>query len=573
MEQHLDIDSNYYAFISGSHTLYQRYIAEWQLSTKSYYGGVEYKNGQYLKHYAIDSTTPSEVINTYDIDDDGVQTSRYTTTVNVQSQSDLENNEGYSNNFYREKLDNVPVYPYARLYTSEYNAILWRTPPTRILPDEKNINAFLQDVNGEGESINEFMSKVDVYTTINGVAWVSVIKPTDSEVPRWKMHMPQDVTNWEYRYTPSGELILDKICIRLSIDDNVEIKQYITPDTIHTIFIPQGSDEVSGIPEGAFYYETDDDDDFNYYVVESVNELGYVPVVPIYQSTKIYNGIGHTPMFDISNIQRSVYSDSAEIYSTVSYSIHPVNIVDEETANMNDGVSAEPGAIMRVPSAINGINNYVFEFKSPDVSPLRELRELIDQKIEKMNVVAMIRTEELIKASRSGAQLEQYDSKLEAFIRRKATSLENAEFKLWGITYDWMGKEVPSDLTISYNRLYNQRGLQQEADEVKQIMGMLRDYEDQYMTRTEEYDIEDYSTIAEAEAEALRLGGSGYHAHTREDGLETYMPFATHLEYEQAVESTVTVDQEEETFVKDMKEQLRARMKQLIGSSYSVNSL
>ena len=566
---------DYYSFISGSHNLYQRYIAEWQLSTKSYYGGVEYKNGQYLKHYSVDSTTPSEVINTYDLDSDGIQTNQYTTTVNVNSQQDLENSEGYSNNFYQEKIDNVPVYPYARLYTSEYNAILFRTPPVRNLPNDSIVSQFVQDVNGEGESINEFMSKVDVYTTVNGVAWVSVIKPLDSETPRWKMHMPQDVHNWEYRYTPSGELVLDKIVIRLSIDDYMEIKQYITPDTIHTIFIPQDEDNNYGIPDGATYFETDDDEDFNYYVVEQENELGYVPVLPIYQSTKIYNGIGHTPMFDIANIQRSVYSDSAEIYSTVSYSIHPVNIVDEETANMNDGVSAEPGAIMRVPSAINGVTNYVFEFKSPDTSPLRELRELIDQKIEKMNVVAMIRTEELIKASRSGAQLEQYDSKLEAFIRRKATSLENAEFKLWNMTYDWMGRDIPSDLTVSYNRLYNQRGLQQEADEVKQIMGMLRDYEDQYMTRAMDMDkeIQDYPTVAEAIAEARRLGGSGYHAHTGEDGVEIYMPFATHDEYEQAVADMSGADPQEEEFISEMKEQLRERMKQLITSSYSVNSL
>ena len=566
---------DYYRFISGSHNLYQRYIAEWQLATKSYYGGVEYKNGQYLKHYSIDSTTPSEVINTYELDQDGVQINSYTSTVNVQNKQDLESGEGYSNNFYREKLDNVPVYPYSRLYTSEYNAILFRTPPQRVLPDEPLVKEFVQDVSGEGESINEFMSKTDVYTTVNGVAWVSVIKPTDADVPRWKMHMPQDVHNWEYTYSPSGELILDKICIRLSIDENVEIKQYITREAIHTIFIPQSDDDVNGIPENALFYETDEDDDFNYYVVEQENELGYVPVLPIYQSTKIYNGVGHTPMFDIANIQRSVYSDSAEIYSTVSYSIHPVTIVDEETANMNDGVSAEPGSVMRVPSAINGVNNYVFEFKSPDTSPLKELRELIDQKIEKMNVVAMIRTEELIKASRSGAQLEQYDSKLEAFIRRKATSLENAEFKLWGMTMDWMGRDMPSDLTISYNRLYNQRGLQQEADEVKQIMGMLRDYEDQYMTRAMDMDmdIKDYPTIAEAEAEARRLGGSGYHSHTREDGLVTYMPFATHLEFEQAVQGMSGADPVEEEFITDMKEQLRARMKQLLTSSYSVNSL
>ena len=51
---------------------------------------------------------------------------------------------------------------------------------------------------------------------------------------------------------------------------------------------------------------------------------------------------------------------------------------------------------------------------------MNQLREYVNQLIEKMNAVAMVRLDELIKASRSGVQIEMFDSKLEAMIRRKA---------------------------------------------------------------------------------------------------------------------------------------------------------
>jgi hypothetical protein len=82
--------------------------------------------------------------------------------------------------------------------------------------------------------------------------------------------------------------------------------------------------------------------------------------------------------------------------------------------------------------------------------------------------------------------------------------------------------------------------------------------------------IQDYSTEAEAVSVAQSLGGDGFHSHTREDGLVTYMPFATHLEYEQAVGS---VDPQQEEFKTEINEKLQARLMQLISSSSSDNSL
>lgn len=565
---------NYYDFITTTHELYNRYIDDWQLAVKSFYGGVEYRDGNYLKAYQSDYTTPSEVINTYDVDEYGNQTGIHRSSVQrANSHSDVESGSQYASNFYQEKLKNVPVFPYTRLYTSEYNAILFRSPPARTLPDTPEVEAFTKNADGEGNSINEFMSEVDTFSTVFGVVWVSCIKTADADYPLWKMHKPTDVTNWSYIYNSKGELELNRILVRIASEPDLEIFQYITNEEMHIIFVPYDDDFDGEIPAEA--QQLEDSDGKVFYRIVQENPLGYVPVRPIYQSTPIYKGIGHTPIFDIAQIQRSIYGDLGELYSAVSYGLHPVTLADEGTLNKNDNcISGEPGSLVVVENALNGQPNYVFEFVSPDTGGLSEIRQLVDQKIAKMNEVAMIRSEELIKASRSGVQIEQYDSKLEAFIRKKATALENAEYNLWGIWYDWMDADVPADLSISYNRLYSQKGLEHEIKEMNTLLDAYERFNSVFVGDAEEYSVRDYETEAEAEAEANRLGGSGTHTHTREDGLVTYMPFATHQEYELRLEMITGRDHEETPDFKDkLKNKLMERLNQLIDSTYSNNSL
>ena len=565
---------DYYNFITSSHELYNKYIDDWNLSLKSYYGGVEYRDGNYLKAYDSDYSTPSEVINTYDVDDFGNQTAVYKSNVQrVNSSSEAESGSQYASNFYQEKLQNVPVFPYTRLYTSEYNAILFRSPPVRTLPDTDEVNAFIKNTDGDGNSINEFMSMVDTFSTVNGVVWVSCLKTGDADYPQWKMHKPADVTNWSYTYNTKGELELSRIVIRIAQEPDLEIFHYITKDEIQIIFLPYDEDFEGEVPEVAEALE--DNEGKTFYRIIQENPLGYVPVRPIYQSTPIYKGIGHTPIFDIAQIQRSVYSDLGEVYSAVSYGLHPVTVVDEGTLNRNDNsISGEPGSVIITDTSLNGQPNYVFEFLSPDTASIDQIRQLIDQKISKMNEVAMIRSEELIKASRSGVQIEQYDTKLEAFIRKKATSLENAEYNLWKIWFDWQDQAMPDDLTISYNRLYSQKGLEYEIKEMNTLLDAYERYASVFLDDAELFEAKEYATEAEAEAEAQRLGGTGTHSHEAEDGSTIYMPFATHEEYEMRLEMATGKQLEESPdFKEKLQEKIKNRLDQLIDSTYSNNSL
>jgi len=83
-----------------------------------------------------------------------------------------------------------------------------------------------------------------------------------------------------------------------------------------------------------------------------------------------------------------------------------------------------------------------------------------------------------------------------------------------------------------------------------------------------------YSTVAEAEAEANRLGGTGTHSHEQEDGTIIYMPFTTHEEYELRLEMSTGQDMTEApAFKQKLKEKLQYRLNQLIDSTYTNNSL
>jgi len=572
-------------FVSTVHPLYSRYESDWKLAVRSYYGGVEYRDANYLKAYDIDYTTPSEVVNTYDIDESGRTTGKYKNSITyTNTSSAAEQGTSYASNFYQEKIQNVPVFPYTRLYCQEYNSILWRTPPTRELPENPQIDSFIENVNGEGLSLNEFMSQVDLFSTIYGVVWVSCVKPSEGDTALWRMHSPLDVTNWKYSYDRDGKLKLNELLIQTADEEDVAIYMYYTPEEIQTIFVAKDEDTEIEIDADDLLEEE------KYSRIIQDNPLGYIPVTPVYASSKIYNGIGSTPIFDIAQIQRSVYSDMGEIYSSISYGAHGVVVVDETTAELNDNaISGEPGSVIRTPSPIAGGAgpSYVFDFKAPPLDSIKELRELIDQKIEKMNAVAMIRSDELIRASRSGVQIETFDDKLTAFIRKKATNLENVEaHSLWPMWYDWNNQSVPEDLEISYNRQYNRRGVEQEISELNLLINAFERFEQVFNTRPSNlvptitpFIAEHFATQAEAEARAVELGGSGYHTH-EVNGETVYMPFNTHDEYELVLErNNPGVDYEESNSIAggDVKEELRERVKsrleELLGNTGTINSL
>ena len=497
----------YINFITTNHSLYDRYSSDWLVCYNSWLGGTEYKRAKYLRAYAADLATPSETINTYDLASDGSIVAKYKSQIAKTSYSNSENAVRYgqdvstTGNFYGEKLDNTALYNFVKLIVAEYNAILFRNPPQRTLPETPEVEEFLSDVSGEGESINEFMSLVDMYTTIFGVCHVSCIKPVGSDIPKWRIHTPLDVTNWEYFFDVDGNLKLRRLVVRVDDSDLHTVYRYFTDATVETVFVGKGENRKDYAPpvDSPALEQLDD----GIFRIVQINELGYIPVKTFYQSTKVYNNIGTTVIQDIAQIQRSIYSHNAEIYSAIAYGSHPTLVVDENTHQLNDGqVGAEPGALVKVQASLTGTPTHVYEFKAPPLDAISEIRDLIDNMVQKLSQIAMLRSEDLIRAANSGAQIEIFDDKLSAMIRRKATNLENGEAKLWDIWFDWLNMIKPEDFSISYNRQYNRRALEIELKEVDLMMQTLQKYEELTGESEDESEEEEYANEGmEAEEE------------------------------------------------------------------------
>ena len=567
------MSSNYQDFVVSTHPLYERYHDEWQHAIRSFYGSVEYREGKYLRAYQVDLNTPNETINTYDVNEDGSMVSKIRAKVSYGTTSNEVNRgqDTLGGSFYAEKLDNTPLYNYVKLIVAEYNSILFRNPPQRNLPDTEEVNRFIKDCDKEGNNLNEFMSLVDMFTTIFGVVHVGCYKDINSDIPKWKVHTPLDVTNWDYTYDIEGNLKLAKIVIKLEDIEDSAVYRVITPESFETVFVgDEDNDEY--LPPIAD--ERLEEMGPNTYRIVQENELGYIPINTIYQSTKVFNNVGTTTVFDVAQIQRSIYGDMSEIYSSLTYSAHPTLVVDSETDALNDGqIGAEPGGIVRVQGGLSAEPNYVYEFVSPSLDAVTTIKDLVDNKVEKLSQIALLRSEDLIKSAKSGEQIEVYDDKLAALIRRKATNLENAESKLWDIYFDWTNTEKPADFYISYNRQYNKKALEHELAEISTMMSVMTKY-DELFAGTTPFVAETFPTQQQAEQRATELGGTGSHSHT-EDGVTVYMPFSSHKQYESTLEQqNPGVDYEENTgFKEDMRDKIRDRLEQLLNSTSSENGL
>jgi hypothetical protein len=312
------------------------------------------------------------------------------------------------------------------------------------------------------------------------------------------------------------------------------------------------------------------------YRIRQYNELNRIPIVTCYQNLKVYNNIGSTVIFDVAGICRSNYGYSAEQYSLITFGSHPTLVIDENTDALNDGqIGSDPGQIVRVPSSLTGETNHVFEYKSPTLSSFTAIQDIIKSQTDKLAQISLLRTEDLVKSSRSGEQIEQYDDKLSALIRKKATNLENTEQRLFDLFFDWTNINMPVDFSISYNRQYNKRAIEQELAELDKLMLTMERYEKAFgMVDDGDVDVtvEQFGTEQEAVARAIELGGSGFHSHVLEDGNTIYMPFATHDEYEQILEvSSSSYDEPE--FRESVRDKIRDRMAQLLTSTSTSNSL
>ena len=162
----------------------------WEFFLRSYMGGQDYKDGQYLTRY-----------------------------VNEDKDS------------YARRIDLTAIDNHCRNIVHIYSSFLWRVPPTRnynSLSNDLALESFINDADLDGRSLNAFLRTAQIWSSVYGNVWIIVDKPRsnaqtkaeelDQDIrPYVTLFTPENVFDWKYERSASGRFVLSYLKVRESI--------------------------------------------------------------------------------------------------------------------------------------------------------------------------------------------------------------------------------------------------------------------------------------------------------------------------------------------------------------------
>lgn len=385
----------------------------WVFLKASYQGGFAYKKQNYLTRY--------------------------------QLESDAE---------YKNRVVQTPFDNHCKSIVSIYNSFLFRTPPSRDFGDyaqDPMLLSFLDDADREGRSLDEFMSQVNVISSIYGHAWIIVDKPDISldtraqEVendirPYVTVFQPLQVLDWDYKQNINGTYYLAYLKIWEYGDEDSYIIKYFYPDRIERDFVEDGE---------VIKKET------------YPNNLGEIFAVCVYSQRSDIRGIGVSDIEDIADVQRSIFDCNSEIEQIIRLSNHPSLVKTEETK-----AGAGAGAIIHMPPGITDAEKpYLLQPSSTSIDSVRNTITDRVEAINRMGNVGGVRQTETKKVS--GVALQQEFELLNARLAEKANNLELGEIALWRLYAKWTN--LPLDFVyVDYPNSFNTKDKQNDFKLLKE---------------------------------------------------------------------------------------------------------
>ena len=178
--------------ITYTHPDYDEHEERWEFYLRSYMGGQDYKNGDYLTRY---------------INEDKDEYSR--------------------------RISLTPIDNHCRNIVHIYSSYLWRIPPTRSfnsLNGNVALEPFLKDCDLDGRSFNAFMKEANIWASVYGHVWIMLDKPksnagTKAEElaqgvrPYATLFTPENIFDWRYERTESGRFKLTYLKVRESVEN------------------------------------------------------------------------------------------------------------------------------------------------------------------------------------------------------------------------------------------------------------------------------------------------------------------------------------------------------------------
>ena len=385
--------------ITDKHKSYEANATKWEFFLRSYLGGDDYRDGQYLLKYVLEDKKE-----------------------------------------YAKRLDLTPVDNHCKNVISIYSSFLWRIAPTRnfgSLVEDQALNQFINDADNDGRSLNQFMSDAQIWSGIYGHVWLMMDKPAvvattradelAQEVrPYVTMITPENVLDWSFDRAANGRYELTLLKVRETVEGDKTFIRVWTKDDISLY-------EVEG--EEVTRLESMD------------NPLGVVPAVCLYGNRSPIRGIGHSDITDVAYMQRAIYNELSEIEQLIRISNHPslVKSVDTEAG-------AGAGSVIEV-SDTDSIQPYLLQ---PNGGNLDAIRASITDKVEAINRMTHMGAVRATDAqTKSGVALQTEFQLLNAKLSEKADLLELAEEQLWNLFAQWQG--VSSDISIDYPNTFDLR--------------------------------------------------------------------------------------------------------------------
>jgi len=404
--------------IEYQHPDYENNVYRWEFYLRSYMGGEEYTNGNYLTSYLNESK------------------------------------EDYSRRLKLTPLDN-----HCRNIVHIYSSFLWRVPPTRnfnSLAGNSALEPFIADANLDGQGLNSFMRDAQVWSSVYGHVWLMLDKPQsnagtkaqelEQEIrPYLTMFTPENVYDWKWERTASGRFELCYLKVRESVDrvsatETVSYFRVWRKDTVE-YWKYNGTEEQK--------------------LEEVVNTLGKIPAVYLPAARSVVRGIGISDLSDISYMQKAIYQELSEIEQLIRISNHPTLVKTYET-----DASAGAGAIINIPDDLDG-SLTPFQLQ-PNGGNLDAIRASITDKVNSINRMAHMGAVRGAKElTLSGVAMQTEFQMLNAKLSEKADILELAEEQLWHIFCQW--QDVKPDVEVSYPDGFDLRDYPQELTFLQQV--------------------------------------------------------------------------------------------------------
>jgi len=403
-----DIDQ----ILAGNY-LYEQNHKRWKFLLDSFMGGNQYKRGNYLTRYQLETEKEYEL-----------------------------------------RVDATPLDNQCASVISVYNSFLFREEPSRDYGSIANLPEladFIKDVDFEGRSIDQFMKEVSTWTNVFGSSWVIVSKPNIGAVtkadelavnlrPYLSIITPLTVLDWKWDRDVTGRYNLTYLKYIEEVNGDVLTIKAWTNDAINTYVIDSNNKKM---------VNTD---------IE-LNQPGEIPAVIAYSNRSMVRGLGISTINDIADMQRSIYNSLSESGESIRLDSHPSLV---KTPDTTAGVGA--GAIIHMPDNLDpALKPYILDFAGASIDNIYKTIDWAVGSIDKMAALGAVRSTQ--SSAMSGVALDTEFQLLNAKLSSLASNLELAEEQIWRLWCKYQSQSY--DMTIEYPSSFSLRDTKDEITQIK----------------------------------------------------------------------------------------------------------